>query len=214
MMRPDAVRSIGFAATPHCKTAMDIQGKHMNKKVSVDQAWLDYRKSLLAFIRVRVDTQDDAEDILQEVFSTLIQMASEDKHPSNIGPWLYQVTKNRIIDYYRTKKRFETLPDDLVAEPVPFDAIMSLSQCLLPLIHTLPERYQQPLMLSEIQGQKHKAVASELNLTLPAVKSRIFRGRKMLYANVLSCCAINRGRQGSVVDFDIKSGRSCDDCDC
>ena len=99
------------------------------------------------------------------------------------------------------KKRFETLQYDLVAEPVPIDAIKSLSKCLLPLIRTLRERYQ--LMLSEIQGQNYKAVASELDLTLPSVKSCILRGRKMLYAKVLSSCVVNRGRQVSVVCFDF-----------
>ena len=185
----------------------------MNQKIAVDQAWLEYRTKLLAFIRAKVETAEDAEDILNDVFSKLVKVASENKSPGNLGPWLYRVTKNRIVDYYRSKERFEQLPEDLAEEHEKADAIKSISKCMLPMIQALPENYQRPLMLSEIEGQKYKEVANELHLTLSAVKSRILRGRKILYGSILACCEINRDNTGKVIDYEVKLGSSCGDCE-
>ena len=195
-------------------TTMDTEGNVMTQTRLVDQAWWDYRKNLLAFIRGRVSSQDDAEDILQEVFSSFVNVCHEDKHPENLGAWCYQVTRNRIIDYYRTKKQFAPLPEDLIAEPEESDAFESLSKCLLPMIYALPDTYQKPLLLSEIQGQKYKAVASELNLSVAAVKSRILRGRKMLFGSLLNCCQVDIDSRGGVIDFDAKAGGACYHCGC
>lgn len=185
----------------------------MNHKVAVDQAWIEYRKKLLSFIRAKVETAEDAEDILNDVFSKLVKVASENKSPGSLGPWLYRVTKNRIVDYYRSKEHFEQLPEDLAEEHEKADAIKSISKCMLPMIQALPENYQRPLMLSEIEGQKYKEVANELHLTLSAVKSRILRGRKILYGSILACCEISRDNAGKLIDYEVKLGSSCGDCE-
>ena len=184
----------------------------MNHTIAVEHAWLEYRKKLLAFIRAKVETSEDAEDILNDVFSKLVKVASENKYPDNLVPWLYHVTKNRIVDYYRSKGRFEQLPEDLAEDHEKADAIKSISKCMLPMIQALPENYQQPLMLSEIEGQKYIEVANELHLTLSAVKSRILRGRKLLYGSILACCEIRRDNTGKVIDYEVKPGSSCGNC--
>lgn len=66
-----------------------------------------YRRKLLAFVRDRVP-DDDAEDILQDVFLRLIQTESSDS-VMQVSGWLYQTARNRITDYYR-KQREEELP--------------------------------------------------------------------------------------------------------
>lgn len=83
------------------------------KNSTILQAVKAYSKSLLSFIRRRVKTDADAEDILQDVwyqFSSVV----------NTGPieqtsaWLYRVATNKITDKYR--KRSESLLDDLFTD--------------------------------------------------------------------------------------------------
>jgi len=178
----------------------------------IDKAWLEYKKQLLGYIRAKVDTPEDAEDILNDVFTTLVTVVSVNNAPGNIGPWLYHVTKNRIVDYYRSKKRFEQLPEELAQEYPQTDAIKSISKCILPMTRALPENYQQALMLSDIEGYKYKDVATELGLTLSAVKSRILRGRKILYGSILACCEIKHSKTGKIVDYGVKPSSSCGNC--
>ena len=91
-------------------------------------------------------------------------------------------------------------------------AIKQLSKCMLPMIQALPQAYQQPLMLSEIEGKKYKEVALLLNLSVPAVKSRILRGREKLQKSIVSCCTIYHNKVGEIVDYDQKKESFCPDC--
>jgi len=84
---------------------------------------------------------------------------------------------------------------------------------MLPMIQALPETYQQPLMLSEIEGKKYKELAAELDLSMSAVKSRILRGREKLHKSMVSCCTIYRNDAGEAVDYEQKIGSICTDCE-
>ena len=185
----------------------------MNHDLTVNRAWLEYRKQLLAYICAKVDSYEDAEDILDDVFSSLIKAVNHKKYPTRIGPWLYHVSKNRIVDYYRAKKRFEPLLDNVAQEQKQqVNAIQSISKCMIPMIRELPENYQHAMMLSEIEEHKYKDVATQLGITLSAVKSRILRGRKLLYGNILACCELKHDRSGGIIDYELKPNNTCRNC--
>jgi len=184
----------------------------MNRNmISVEEAWVQYQRKLFSFVRSRVETPEDAEDLLKDVFVKLANTADNHAIPDNISAWLYQVTKNRIVDYYRAKKSFDQLPGDLLEEGEETNTIKQLSKCMLPMIHALSDTYQQPLMLSEIEGKKYKEVALELNLSVSAVKSRILRGRKKLHKSMVSCCTIYRNNAGEAVDYEQNLNNFCSD---
>ncbi len=143
------------------------------------------------------------------MFSRLIKADTEKKAPDNISSWLYQVTRNSIVDYYRAKKQTVELPDDLMAQSKEPDVLMRLSRCMLPMIKALPPSYQEPLTLSEVEGRKYKEVALELGLSLAAVKSRILRGRKLLHKSMVNCCTLYRDDTGKVVDYSQNKGDVC-----
>jgi RNA polymerase sigma factor (sigma-70 family) len=67
----------------------------------------EYGKKLFAFIRGRVRTEEDAEDILQDVW---YQLYNTSEAIDQVGSWLYRVARNKIIDRYR-KKSPELLED-------------------------------------------------------------------------------------------------------
>src|ERR1043165_3393356 len=66
------------------------------------------RKRLLEFIRRRVPTQEDAEDVLQDVFYELVNTYRLMKPVEQMASWLFTVARNKITDRYRKKK-----PDSL-----------------------------------------------------------------------------------------------------
>lgn len=179
----------------------------------VEEAWLAYQKKLFSFIRSKVETTEDAEDILNDVFARLTKTANENAIADNVSSWLYRVTKNRMVDYYRAKKRFEQLPESLSETSEDNNTIKQLSKCLLPMIQALPETYQQALMLSEIEGKKYKELAAELDLSMSAVKSRILRGREKLHKSMVSCCTIYRNDAGEAVDYEQNIGSTCTGCE-
>lgn len=82
-----------------------------DKNSTILQAIKAYGKNLLSFIRRRVKTDADAEDILQDVWYQFTAVANLEPIEQT-GAWLYKVATNKITDKYR--KRSETLLDDLV----------------------------------------------------------------------------------------------------
>jgi RNA polymerase sigma factor (sigma-70 family) len=56
------------------------------------------------FIRRRVANPEDVEDVLQDVFSELIESFQLMRPIEHIGPWLFRVARNRIIDLYRKRR--------------------------------------------------------------------------------------------------------------
>jgi RNA polymerase sigma factor (sigma-70 family) len=67
------------------------------------------RKRLGRFIRLRVPDSGEAEDILQDVFSELVEAYRLPEPIEQVGAWLFRVARNRITDRFR-KKREEALP--------------------------------------------------------------------------------------------------------
>jgi RNA polymerase sigma factor (sigma-70 family) len=85
----------------------------MAKQQRIVDAVQDYGKRLFSFIRGRVKSDEDAEDILQDVWYQLITVV--DIEPiEQLGAWLYRVSRNRIVDKQR-KQKPQSL-DDLAYE--------------------------------------------------------------------------------------------------
>ena len=79
------------------------------KRANIVQTVTAYGKQLMGFIRQRVNSDQDAEDILQDVWYQLSSVP-ELEAIEQIGSWLYRVARNRITDKYR-KKKPESLED-------------------------------------------------------------------------------------------------------
>lgn len=80
------------------------------RRQNIIQAVRDYGKRLFQFIRRRVNTDEDAEDILQDVWYQFSNVL-EGEPVEQTSAWLYRVARNRIIDKYR-KRRTESLEEE------------------------------------------------------------------------------------------------------
>jgi len=79
------------------------------RQQNIIQAIQDYGRQLFGFIRSRVKTNEDAEDILQDVWYQFSNQPEREAIESVSG-WLYKVARNKITDRYRKKKN-ESLED-------------------------------------------------------------------------------------------------------
>lgn len=83
----------------------------MDLTSQIEQLFRTDRKKFLGFIRQRVRSQEEAEDILQDVFTNVLAASYTLQKPiENIASWVFTAIRNRIIDSYR-KKRAETFSD-------------------------------------------------------------------------------------------------------
>jgi RNA polymerase sigma factor (sigma-70 family) len=89
---------------PNTPTSLSAQDREIADAVARE------RPRLRNFIRRRVIDQDEAEDILQDVFEELVQAWRLPDPVEQVGAWLFRVARNRIIDRFRKKKE-APLPD-------------------------------------------------------------------------------------------------------
>jgi RNA polymerase sigma-70 factor, ECF subfamily len=177
---------------------------------TIEKIWDEYHSNLLSFIRKRIADKDSAEDILQDIFVRVHSKIDTLQNKSKIESWLYQITRNAIIDYYRARKPMEAIPDWLVQQEVGREERnrLELASCLTPMIQRLPEKYRRAVQLSEIEGNTGKEVAEKENLSLSGAKSRVQRGRALLKTMLHECCTIETNRMKQIVEYD----KSDDDC--
>lgn len=180
---------------------------------SIEQIWREYHHKLHSFIQSRIGDASTADDILQEVFARIHSRIDTLRDSNKIQSWIYQITRNAIIDYYRTHKKMAELPESLSNPEMDSNdkTRQEIAGWLLPMIQSLQEDYFQALMLSEIDGLPQKEVAKKLELSLSGAKARIQRGRALLKKKLLECCSYEFDRKGNVIDYNSK-GETCDDC--
>ncbi|MDZ4745223.1 MAG: RNA polymerase sigma factor [bacterium] len=113
-------RKTGIPAAPTWRSRQPYspsEGRDsMDLALQIEQLFRNDRKKYLGFIRQRVRNQEEAEDILQDVFANVLA-ASKDVHRpiDNLASWVFTSVRNRIIDSYR-KKRTDSFADLGTAE--------------------------------------------------------------------------------------------------
>jgi RNA polymerase sigma-70 factor (ECF subfamily) len=177
---------------------------------TIEEIWNGYHSKLLFFIQKRVNDKDAAEDILQDIFVRVHSRIDTLENKSKIESWLYQIIRNAIIDYYRSRKPTEELPEWLAQPQVDREESnrLELSSCLTPMIQQLPEKYRHAVQLSEIEGKTGKDVAEKENISLSGAKSRVQRGRALLKTMLHECCKLEINKRNQIVEYDKKD----DDC--
>lgn len=74
------------------------------ERPDINKTFRQERNRLFSFIRKRVKSTLDAEDILQDVFYQFVRVSEEVETIEKASAWLFQVARNRITDLYRKKK--------------------------------------------------------------------------------------------------------------
>jgi len=186
----------------------------LNTDINItERVWKEYHSKLLAFIAKRVDDHSVAEDILQNVFEKIHSRMDSLHEAEKLESWLYQITRNAVIDHYRTPKLSVDLPEWL-SQPqadLSVQARQELEACLRPMIEQSPAKYRDALVLSELEGKTQLEVSKEQKISLSGAKSRVQRGRSLLKGMMFECCQFEFDHKGRVVDYNTKD-KDCDSC--
>lgn len=160
--------------------------------------WDIVQGDLKGFVYKRVKDWALTEDIVHDVFlkvqGNTLQLRENDK----IFGWIYQITRNTIIDHYRKSSKVISLKD-IDWEPEPTNFNECVSGVIAELIPKLPDKYRIPLELSELQNVSQLQVAKMLNLKYSAAKARVQRARKMLKDKIDEVLIVKTDGYGNVI---------------
>ena len=142
-------------------------------------------------------SREDAEDLAQETLAKAYGAFHQFKPGTNFKAWIYRVLVNTYINHYRRRRRapkeksWEELavdgdvdyaredtsrlssPEEAVMSRVPDDEVQ-------PALEALPDEFRVAVLLSDVDDFSYKEIADILGIPLGTVRSRIFRGRRML----------------------------------
>ncbi len=170
-----------------------------------------FREQLRGFVRKRVASDADADDVTQDVFARLARHGPPAS--GSVHAWLYAVARNVIIDRSRTRRDPVNL--DVVELPEPPQAAdgaeQELARCLRPMMAALSADDRDVLEQVDLGGTSQADLARELGLSMSGAKSRVQRARRRLREVLEGCCAITRDTRGTPIDYH-RRGAGCTGC--
>jgi len=157
------------------------------EKQNIIQTVNRYGTQLLGFIRSKVATDEDAEDVLQDVWYQLSNIEELEEIESMSG-WLYRVAKNKITDRFRKKKSeyledysFESedgelnVKEILLADPqTPEDEYVKrlFWEELMQALDELPEKQRSVFIKNELEDKTLQEIADETGENIKTIISR------------------------------------------
>jgi RNA polymerase sigma-70 factor (ECF subfamily) len=129
--------------------------------------------------------ESDAEDATQDAFVQAWRKLAGFRADAAFSTWMYRIVTNRCLNMLRARRRTEPLPEDREAPASRPDRIAEgrwQVDDLQRAIGRLTPSQRAPLVLRELEGLSYEEIAEALELSIPAVKSRLHRARLELLA--------------------------------
>ena len=159
---------------------------------AVVDALLASRDRFLAFVRKRVGSAADAEDILQDALARALAHGRDVRDQESAVAWFYRVLRNAIVDHWRAKgaerRALEAAAREIPeAGPDPA-AAGDLCRCFEPLLPTLKPDQAALLRAVDLGGRRPVDVAAEQGITPNAAMVKLHRARKALRVRLEESC--------------------------
>ena len=148
-------------------------------------------RRFLDFLRPRVPTADDAEEILQAAFVKAVEKSQEIRDEESATAWFYRLLRNAIVDFYRRRdtdrRAWEAVaPDFSEADEQTLRQIVC--RCVVELIPTLKPEYADLLQRVDIAGESVPAAAADLGIHPNNARVRLHRARAALKTRLEQSC--------------------------
>jgi RNA polymerase sigma-70 factor (ECF subfamily) len=178
--------------------------------------WDALSEELHRFLRSRLPSEADADDLLQNVFIRVIEEIRALRQSDRLAAWVYQIARREIVDFYR---RRSPRPQESVEEAVDGGSGIgnmnhAVGTWLSAMIDELPGTLREAVRLYEVENLPQAEIASRLQISLSGAKSRVQRGRRQLEDLLRGCCQIELDRRGNVIDCQPAKTDSCREASC
>lgn len=124
-----------------------------------------------------------AEEIAQETFIRAFRGLADFRGDSQVRSWLYRIATNLSLNAVTRRREYpsDSMPELLAPDSPARQAISAeLRQHIAEAIESLPDNLRRPLVLREIEHRTYEEIATELDIPLNTVRTRILRARHAL----------------------------------
>ncbi len=168
-----------------------------------EMIWIEFSRKLRNFISRKVPDASVADDILQDVFIKIHSNIDSLKDEQKVRAWIYRITRNSIIDYYRKKRNVKAALKDIHSYEMftDDDSEHEIAAGLEAIVKRLPPKYSEAILLTEFEGLKQKELADKIGLSVSAAKNRVQRARQMIKDDLMRCCHFEFDSYGTIIDY-------------
>ena len=159
--------------------------------VNFDHLYLKYHPQLLRYALKFLDDEDDALDLVQEIFVAIWEKDVFKDDETKVIAYLYSATKNSCLNYLKHMAVVRKYEQEAAFRLRQMEAIhyQSGEKSLIEkegvnqienAINSLSDIYKEIIVLSRIEGLKNSEIAEQLNIPIRTVETRIFRALLIL----------------------------------
>ena len=152
-----------------------------------------------AFLRKRLGNETIVEDVFQQCLLRAVERQHSMKNQESVVAWFYQILRNAVIDYYRSKssqdachQAFEQEAQVLQQQEVPaLDTVKpTICACLDEVVKTLRPRYGELIRRIDLGGESTAEVAKALHISTGNATVRLHRARQALRNSLEESCGV------------------------
>lgn len=144
--------------------------------LSKEDIYTQYKDKVFGYVKNHVNSKEDAEDLTSDIFVKIYsKIDSYDESKASLSTWIYSMTSNRVIDYYRTNHIHSEIPEDLSDEKstIEEDYLNQESlELLAKALESLPEELTDIIVLRYYKGLTLQEIAEKMGLSYGITKLR------------------------------------------
>jgi RNA polymerase sigma-70 factor (ECF subfamily) len=136
-------------------------------------------------------SRSEAEDVVQDTMIQALKSFHRFQPGTNCRAWLVTILQHVVSNRRRTRQRSVVVddPDDRIAHTIPFVPPVPQNltdEDILAALQRLPQRFQEVIVLSDVEGLTYKEIAEAIRIPLGTVMSRLHRGRASLRSQLVA----------------------------
>ena len=141
--------------------------------IEKEKIYRDYHGKVCGYIRSKINSAQDAEDITSDVFVKVYEkLDTFDETKASLSTWIYTITRNTLTDYFRTRKVFEEIPETIKDEASVEDDICNaeMLETLADALESLEERERDIIILRFYCGKTLRDISAQMGISYAYVK--------------------------------------------
>jgi len=167
--------------------ANDIAKYKGNIGINFDRIYVIYFSRMKRFAKEYVLSDEDAENIVQDVFMLLWEKRDVLEVQVSLVPYLFSLVKNKCLDYLRRKVVVEEYKQELSVKlfslelmDYSFSSDEEIEMLVTNAVNKLPDRCREIFIKSRVEGKKYREIAEELNISVNTVENQMSIALKKL----------------------------------
>ena len=135
----------------------------------------EYHDRVMGYIYARLRSRADAEDLCQDVFMKVhTKLESFDPEKASVSTWIFSITRNSVIDFYRRSRPFAEMDENLPEDGAIDDGLLNdeTLEELAAALEKLPLQLREIIVLRYYDGLPLTEIGKKLDLSYGAIKLR------------------------------------------